>query len=662
MHDEIFNVWLKRTESKNSHEYITDIEIKAILFRPKNSAKEFVDDIYNATEKAAKTKGHFKKKDAYVINYMQKRRETHKKYIEQYSKKYAEYRLWSPEVSFMKLEYAPPADYIELDDDYEFTLAAALWLLDELYTQDRIDEACEYLPEASESYDSTLLYNFYHPCYSNSLINSVTQLINYTKYSSQFKSVVDLLEPGRIEKAIESLDELQEKAIDAYMRAEEYYDRKKYRIAEELNNLKADNALLVRDKKEKESRRNQLAGELKDNDAEQNEFRRSFETFFGCHDEKVMKSRKLAKMMEADIKDPYEICFALAYRLSQEDAATWLETSLCAALRAACRMLPWYEYLDGDYDDAFAHAINGGWLNQKQPEGGLDIYHQFEKDGLNPAQRIYRMSRGIVPHRIHPFETQRQQMHADKVKGADLITTWADLLFMSINQYDTMDPAPEDEYLWDDDDAWYTNDDEEKEEPVCINGIHEAGEPYPNDHEKETGKLEELRRKLAEVKKQNKTLRTAMSESKRAYKAALESTEKELADLRMEHRELADLRELVFNREHETEDGNAATEPDIEFPYVPRQRTVVFGGHDTFLKEFRKRLPDTPCVSTKIYSFDTNIIRNADVVWIQNNCISHSQYWYVIRTAKKCGVQVRYFSYVSAEKCAIQLAAEDMQH
>ena len=35
-------------------------------------------------------------------------------------------------------------------------------------------------------------------------------------------------------------------------------------------------------------------------------------------------------------------------------------------------------------------------------------------------------------------------------------------------------------------------------------------------------------------------------------------------------------------------------------------------------------------MDTENVSFSPEIIRHADVVWIQNNCISHSQYWNIV--------------------------------
>ena len=53
------------------------------------------------------------------------------------------------------------------------------------------------------------------------------------------------------------------------------------------------------------------------------------------------------------------------------------------------------------------------------------------------------------------------------------------------------------------------------------------------------------------------------------------------------------------------------------------------------------------------------IIRRADVVWIQTNCIGHKSYYNIIDLARKYGRKVRYFKYASATKCAEQVVEEE---
>ena len=75
--------------------------------------------------------------------------------------------------------------------------------------------------------------------------------------------------------------------------------------------------------------------------------------------------------------------------------------------------------------------------------------------------------------------------------------------------------------------------------------------------------------------------------------------------------------------------------------------------------EVGQLLPGVKYVDVGNLNFNPDVIRYADVVWIQRNCISHPQYWSVVKNCKLAGVQMRYFSYASAEKCAEQLVEWD---
>lgn len=139
--------------------------------------------------------------------------------------------------------------------------------------------------------------------------------------------------------------------------------------------------------------------------------------------------------------------------------------------------------------------------------------------------------------------------------------------------------------------------------------------------------------------------------------------EHELKNLRLEHRELADLREIVFNQ-NEDKDVIArreSLEKSYSYPYVTRKKIVIFGGHDSWLKVIKPMLPDVRFVEATQYQFDPNLIKNADVVWIQSNCMGHAQFSNIINKTRQYGVQLRYFSYASAEKCAEQLVTEDLK-
>ena len=101
------------------------------------------------------------------------------------------------------------------------------------------------------------------------------------------------------------------------------------------------------------------------------------------------------------------------------------------------------------------------------------------------------------------------------------------------------------------------------------------------------------------------------------------------------------------------------TERKISYPYSTRKRTVIFGGHDTFLKAIKPMLPNVRFIDSSYMTFSPELVRNSDIVWVQTNCISHPMFWNVVKYAKQYGVQLRYFLYASAEKCADQVVEAD---
>ena len=81
--------------------------------------------------------------------------------------------------------------------------------------------------------------------------------------------------------------------------------------------------------------------------------------------------------------------------------------------------------------------------------------------------------------------------------------------------------------------------------------------------------------------------------------------------------ELAGLREIVFNQQN-GEYENDISDGTIAFPCEIKHRIVVFGGHDSWLREIRQKLPDVRFLGRESLP-NADLIRNADVVWIQVN-------------------------------------------
>ena len=172
-----------------------------------------------------------------------------------------------------------------------------------------------------------------------------------------------------------------------------------------------------------------------------------------------------------------------------------------------------------------------------------------------------------------------------------------------------------------------------------------------------------LRIERDSLKKQLKAMKNALAEAKRDANSERAKYELELKTLRMEHRELSDLRELVFNSAlpEEERDRRERVREEIAYPYQTRKRTVIFGGSEAWLKAIRPMFPGVRFVDPDNYVFNPDIVRNADVVWIQNNCISHTQFGKIVGITRRLGIQLRYFCFAGAEKCAEQLVTEDQK-
>ena len=119
------------------------------------------------------------------------------------------------------------------------------------------------------------------------------------------------------------------------------------------------------------------------------------------------------------------------------------------------------------------------------------------------------------------------------------------------------------------------------------------------------------------------------------------------------HQELTDLRELVLCEDQPEQPDTPETE--IQFPWRTRRRIVVFGGHPSWLREIRDRLPDVRFIQ-HTQRPDANTVRNADEIWFQANALSHSLFHTVMNLAEGRNIPIRYFCHASAQKCAVQLA------
>ena len=119
--------------------------------------------------------------------------------------------------------------------------------------------------------------------------------------------------------------------------------------------------------------------------------------------------------------------------------------------------------------------------------------------------------------------------------------------------------------------------------------------------------------------------------------------------------ELGELRSMI----READNSEKEYSVTVTFPYSAQKRAVVFGGHLSWLKAIRPLLPNVRFVEPSAQP-NAGLIMNADVIWIQTNAMSHSDFYKIIDIVRKHNIELHYFTYASAEKCAEQFALNDM--
>ena len=338
------------------------------------------------------------------------------------------------------------------------------------------------------------------------------------------------------------------------------------------------------------------------------------------------------------IDDPYEICFAILYLLDQDDDYAWVYSFMTAVVCRAAAMLPWGLELYSEMDDGIWFQDNE-WIEPKpfDPEWYETKYagELYEDDDdphdVSLAQLVYQYTGAVLPRDMNRFDGLKKELRAKGLKPSQVSTLCAMMNVIgevSRQRFDFSKYADQDD--WDDWDA--------EEEAVT--------EDLASENEK-------LKAELAKLRKQAKEANYNLSRENRELKDQLEKMEAGAGELRQE---LADLREVVFNQQNGAEEEKAE-ESKISFPYHTSRRLVAFGGHDSWLREIKFKLPDVRFMSDDISS--PEIIKRADVVWIQTNCIGHKSYNIIIDLARKYSRKVRYFAYASATKCAEQVVEEE---
>lgn len=333
--------------------------------------------------------------------------------------------------------------------------------------------------------------------------------------------------------------------------------------------------------------------------------------------------------------DPYEMCFALLMMVESGSDFPWLCGLNVGMLTEVTNRLPWAynEYSEFDDDIWFPDEEQLSLIPSQSRGYGTDAWYTqkyHEKDDTilrSMAQILYEETGCLLPLELGKYEPIRKKIKAYGLSAKDTNTMLLMMATLGQARRQMVTPII---------DVWG--------EPSLLDDEEPAETPV----KPEKTEQEEIKR-----------LRAALHEAERSTRDA----KKDLAAIKetsaREHRELADLRSLIFSlQQDQPADGNDEVD-ESRFPYEVQRETLVFGGHETWLKAIKPMLTGNVRFIDKDLIFDTGIIRHADIIWIQTNALSHSQYGRITDTARIFKKPIRYFSNASATICAEQLMKED---
>lgn len=160
-----------------------------------------------------------------------------------------------------------------------------------------------------------------------------------------------------------------------------------------------------------------------------------------------------------------------------------------------------------------------------------------------------------------------------------------------------------------------------------------------------------------ELEKSLKSLRHEIAEKDREIEAAKEK-EKETGEL---VEVLEELLNEAANADSCKSDGSELSEEETssdansspnDFPVYMQQNIVLFGGRDRYCQDIAELLPDIRIVQPKQALSNAAPLRQADMIFVQTNFLSHSKYYFVRDLAKAHNIPLRHIPTASPKLSA----------
>lgn len=355
---------------------------------------------------------------------------------------------------------------------------------------------------------------------------------------------------------------------------------------------------------------------------------------------------------DTDIGDPYEMCFALMYLVDSGSDLPWCYFAGVNFHTAYSSLLPWprtrfniladgiWNYFDeetGDIRSGPAETVLPKRIRVPDLEDWYKLQYQDssdEDDLYNLGQIIYEATGCLMPRKLDRYHPALGILDRYGISGKRALHPL--LYCMTLLGEGKHQTKP------------------------YFSSIDFIPEDPDQDADSEQATDENLLAEIASLKTEIKKLKQISYDASRELRDEKTRYETLAQKAANDAQELHDLRELVFNQQaNQYDEQGAAT--DIAFPYRTERRIVVFGGHDSWSREMKPKFPDVRFIDRDMLP-NPDLIRHADVVWIQTNALAHKYFYRIIEEVRKHNILLRYFSYSGVAKCAEQIVKEDRKH
>ena len=547
----------------------------------------------------------------------------------------------------------PLAAYDYIHQIHSTEQAFAIWALDILREEDKVEELYDLLPKE-------YAYSGAVACivgYSESLLNKLAYVCeNKDKETKEtFEKILSLLPTEELERAESYFEGMLWALMDIY-------------IPVAMDNLSKMDSLMAQVEQAKKNTLSvglNLMGDLKVDQAEIERLLEEMNIYYAIEDangmcmvdfgavkpeliRKNFKQFARKEMFDFHIEDPYSICAMYHIHQFRRDDRFWVMGPMLSLLEMATLRLPWSAPLDFNEETKDKKDVGGESYRLQYKSEDFDLCTDSNRL-MNEAQIVYHLTQGaIMPRKLKAFDAVRLILESQGASKEQINS-----ILNYANAYSSLADLKDDDFAeLDIEELLDYKDDQDIDEQDIQAPVESLSDTQS---EQKPDYLAELER----VKQENKRLRGEVHHFERLLQKEHEKFKAQNEQYKREHAELVDLRNIIFKQET----GENISEPDsklaIEYPYTTKKNICVFGGHDSWRKVIKPMFTNVRFIHKDTIP-NVDLIKNSDMIWIQPNSLAHAYYYSIIDIVRTHNIPVRYFSYASAAKCAEQLVLGDL--